>query len=324
MAYLHHLKWIPVLTAVLFCCGCTGSFTAEKNLTGSGFLFDTHCTWQIYGNNSSDTLREITDSMEGMNASFDLCYDLPPEELPDEECYEQCVDLTVQLTERYGRGVSMTAGTLTGLWGISQGAVRIPGEDEIASALGTVTHDGTIADGTRYDFGAAAKGYACDEAYRILSGSDTGYAVISLSSSTLLYGRKPDGALFRAGITHPEGEGYLGIIETEAAFVSTSGGYERYFEADGRRYCHILDLSTGYPAETDLASVTVIVPAETENGGILSDFLSTLICLRGADEIETWLAYDEFFVVAADSQGRIYTDFDGFIPDPESGWKMNP
>lgn len=70
--------------------------------------------------------------------------------------------------------------------------------------------------------------------------------------------------------------------------------------------------------------MTVIVPADTENGGILSDFLSTLIYIRGTAEIDKWLAYEEFYLVAADSDGRIYTDFDGFTPDQDGGWTMNP
>jgi thiamine biosynthesis lipoprotein len=320
MAFLRHIKQIPVLAAALLCCSCvSGQHLSE----GSGFFFDTHCTWQIAGENPTAVLDEISGAMESLDVAFDLCYDMPPASLPDEDCYGRCMDLTVQLTERYGTGVSMTCGALTDLWGISDGTYHIPDDDEIAAALETVTHDGTVADGTRYDFGAAAKGYACDEAFRILQNSGAEYGVISLSSSTLLYGKKPDGSLFRAGITDPDGEGYLGIIETEAAFVSTSGGYERYFEADGQRFCHILDLTTGRPAETDLASVTVIVPAENENGGILSDFLSTLICIRGTAEMEEWMAHEEFFVVAADSAGRIYTDFAGFIPDESSGWKLN-
>lgn len=320
MAKLRHIKWIPVLAAALVFPGCS----AVPDLSaGSAFLFDTHCTWQISGGDP-ELMEEISGSMESLSAAFDLCYDLAPDSLPDDGCYTRCAELTAELTEKYGRGVSVTCGALTGLWGISGGTGHIPAEDGIASALETVTHDGTLTRGTRYDFGAAAKGYACDEAYRILKNGGADYGVVSLSSSTLLYGEKNDGSPFRAGITDPDGEGYLGILETPAAFVSTSGGYERYFEADGELYCHILDLDTGYPAETDLASVTVIVPAETENGGILSDFLSTLVYIRGTEEIDKWLAYEEFYLVAADSDGRIYTDFDGFTPDRDGGWTMNP
>lgn len=309
-------KITAVLTAALLLSSCgAGNVSAES----SRFVFDTYASFKISGSGSAEILENLTEHLQTVSDTFDLCYDLPAAELPDSGIYDHCLSQSLVLTETYGRGVSMTCGALTSLWGISDGDYHIPDEDEIRSALRTVSDDGTLADGTWLDFGAAAKGYACDEAYAMLTGTETEYAVISLGSSTLLYGQKPDGK-FRAGITHPDGDGYLGIIETDAAFVSTSGGYERYFEADGQRFSHILDLETGRPAETDLVSVTVIVPASAENGGFLSDWLSTMIYIGGTAELDRWLAYEEFSVVAADETGSIRTDFDGFIPDGNSGF----
>jgi thiamine biosynthesis lipoprotein len=86
------------------------------------------------------------------------------------------------------------------------------------------------------------------------------------------------------------------------AYVSTSGGYERYMEIDGVTYSHILDLNTGYPSTTDLASVTVY----TDNG-LLSDFLSTYIYLDGTDNISKYLHSDDYKVIAIDINNHIYT-----------------
>lgn len=299
------------LTAVLLLLSscAPGNSPAEA----SEFVFDTYASYKVCGADAAHTLDLLSQRMNELNGIFDLCYDVPADQLPENAVYTDCLELGRSFTEQYGPGVSMTCGSLTSLWGISDGKYHIPDENEIAAALAEVT------DGTWLDFGAAAKGYACDEARRILDTTGTQYAVISFSSSTLLYGQKPDG-LFRAGITHPDGNGYLGIIESEAAFISTSGGYERYFEADGQRFTHILDLETGRPAETDLVSVTVIVPASAENGGILSDWLSTLIYMEGTEELDKWMEYSEFSVIAADESGKIYTDFDGFTPDSGSGY----
>lgn len=301
---------------MLFTLTACGTERIETN----GFLFDTYTSVVISGTGET-TADDLNASLTGLSDAFALCYTADAADLPENPVYDDCLSQVLDLSAKYGGGVNVTCGALTSLWGISDGTYHIPSDAEISDALATVTDDGTFTDGTKLDFGAAAKGYACDEASRILSESGADYAVVDLSSSTLLWGQKPDGSKFRAGITHPDGNGYLGIIETDAAYLSTSGGYERYFEADGQRFSHIMDMSTGKPAETDLVSVTVIVPAETEGGGILSDFLSTLIWIEGSAQLEKWLAYEEFCVIAADENGILYSDFTGFTPDENSGYR---
>ena len=70
----------------------------------------------------------------------------------------------------------------------------------------------------------------------------------------------------------------MGVLELSEGFVSTSGVYEKYFEQDGILYHHLLDPSTGYPAENNLLSVSVV--AQT---GVLSDLLSTACFVLGLD-----------------------------------------
>lgn len=119
---------------------------------------------------------------------------------------------------------------------------------------------------------------------------------ISTGSSVLFYG---DGR-FDVSITNPGG-GLLAEVKTNQGFLSTSGGYERYFEANGKTYCHIIDPKTGYPAETDLTTVTVFC-----DSGIESDFLSTMIFLDGSENIGKYLNSDNFKIFAADKNKKLY------------------
>jgi thiamine biosynthesis lipoprotein len=171
-----------------------------------------------------------------------------------------------------------------------------------------------------------AKGYACDRARAILdSKKDISSAIITTGSSTLLYGAKQDGSDFSAAVRNPDGSGsYLGVIKTKQCFISTSGGYERFFEADGKKYSHILDTQTGYPVETDLASVTVVCPFDgTDYCGLKSDFLSTLIYMDGTKKLDSYINTGDFFVVAADINGNIYTSKAiDFTLNEESGYRL--
>ncbi|MFR7952099.1 MAG: FAD:protein FMN transferase [Ruminococcus sp.] len=76
--------------------------------------------------------------------------------------------------------------------------------------------------------------------------------------------------------------------------VVTSGGYERYFEEDGKTYIHIINPRTGYPADGDLLSVTIV-----SRDGTLADGMSTALYIMG---------YEKSLSILAAAQGRIQCD----------------
>ena len=105
-------------------------------------------------------------------------------------------------------------------------------------------------------------------------------AVVSVGGSILAWGDyNKSGDKWKIAVSHPRNEGeYLGVHSIDEGFVSTSGDYERYFEENGKRYHHIIDATKGYPAETDVISVTVVC-----DSGLLSDALSTACFILGEE-----------------------------------------
>jgi thiamine biosynthesis lipoprotein len=107
--------------------------------------------------------------------------------------------------------------------------------------------------------------------------------VISVGGSIAVSGVRDDGKPWKIGVRNPFGNqnDYFAklVISDSLAFISTSGSYEKQFEKDGKKYHHILDLTTGYPVDTDLVSVTV-----KADSGFLSDALSTLCFVLGENE----------------------------------------
>lgn len=187
----------------------------------------------------------------------------------------------------------ITVGEITKLWDFGGENQRLPSENEIKEKLTFVTYSDvkvtdttvTIAEGQSLDLGAIGKGAACDRIKTLLSATSTDSAVISVGGSLLLYGKKD----FTIGITNPENDQTaMGSLELSDTFVSTSGNYEKFFTQDNKTYHHILDATTGYPADSRLLSVTVIC-----DSGLLSDALSTACYIRGYHQsLELLKQYD--------------------------------
>lgn len=139
--------------------------------------------------------------------------------------------------------------------------------------------------GTMLDLGGAVKGYASARLMELFREQGVSSALVNLGGNVQVLGTKPDGSLWRIGIEDPEREGNIAALSLTDTAAVTSGGYERGFEEDGRRYHHLLDPETGYPAEGGLLSVTVLTP-----DGALADMLSTALFVMGRERAEAFVA----------------------------------
>lgn len=182
---------------------------------------------------------------------------------------------------------TLFSGELKDLWQIENGGY-IPTDEEIAQTLENLSNASikienktadlrviSISDG-KLDLGALGKGAACDEAIKFLKQQKVENALVTVGGSVGAIGKDP----YKIGVRNPFGgqNDYFAILNITNCFVSTSGDYEKYFEKDGVRYCHIFDAKTGRPVQNDITSVTVVA-----DNGILSDFLSTAIFCEGIE-----------------------------------------
>ena len=122
------------------------------------------------------------------------------------------------------------------------------------------------------DLGGYAKGYALDNAAQYLRSQGVKNALINIGGNIIAIGQHGDKP-WRVGIQDPRGPSALASINLADGWaIGTSGDYQRYFELNGKRYCHIIDPRLGYPAQ-GLEAVTIVVPPQA-NAGTLSDVLS--------------------------------------------------
>ena len=132
--------------------------------------------------------------------------------------------------------------------------------------------------GMEIDFGGFGKEYAADRAAALISSEGVRHAYINLGGDIRAVGPQPDGKPWVIGIKDPRKvDGIVATIPIESGALATSGDYEKYFEKDGARYCHILNPFTGRPVN-HWRSVSVVAPVAIAAGSY-----STIAMLKEAD-----------------------------------------
>jgi thiamine biosynthesis lipoprotein len=198
--------------------------------------------------------------------------------------------LSRELAISTGGAFDVTVGPLVREWATCLKSGTIPTPSRIEALLALVNGREVEVDegrrtaflpkvGQSVDLGGIAKGYAADRVLEIYRDYGITSGVIDLGGNVFVLGRKADGQPWRVGIQDPEDErGFpLFVLEVVDKTVVTSGGYERYTVLGGVKYHHILDPRTGWPAETDLLSSTVVGDISS-----VADGIATAISVMGS------------------------------------------
>jgi FAD:protein FMN transferase len=152
--------------------------------------------------------------------------------------------------------------------------------------------------GMELDFGGIGKEYAADRAAVVLDSLGVRHGWVNLGGDIRVVGPRPDGRPWSFGIAHPRRAGeVIASVWLSRGALATSGDYERYLESQGRRYGHILDPRTGWPA-SHWQSVSVVAPACLAAGAA-----STVAMLMEA-QAPAWLESQGLEYLAIDADGR--------------------
>jgi thiamine biosynthesis lipoprotein len=182
-----------------------------------------------------------------------------------------------------------TIGPVIRIWDFRE--KTIPESIALTNRLNMVDYKALIIEGNEaflsrkgmsFDTGGIAKGYAADRAEEVLKRMGIKAGLIAIAGDIKAFGVKPDGKPWRIGIRNPRAAGedddIMATVGLMDEAVSTSGDYERFFIKGGKRYHHLLDPKTGYPAE-GFISVSVIT-----GSAVLTDGFSTGVFVMGPEE----------------------------------------
>ena len=273
--------------------------TSAEPISGTDMFFDTVVTITLYGEDKQQYIDECFDlaryyenlfsntveesDISRINAAAGEFVEVDPETI-------ELLNAGLEYGEISNGRFDITVGKLSDLWHFSENDGEVPDDSDISQVIANiddaavVIKDHTVAlinPEAKLDLGGIAKGYIADRMRDHLKSEGITSGIINLGGNVVVIGNKPDGSMYKVGIQKPfsDQNDVIAYVETDEKSVVTSGVYERYFYVDDTLYHHILDLSTGYPAETGLNSVTII----SENS-VDGDGLSTTCFLLGVAE----------------------------------------
>lgn len=199
------------------------------------------------------------------------------------------LESALDICKKSGGAFDISIAPLSMLWNFDESPTSPPSDELIQNLIGKIDYGEVEIDkenmtvsikdkGYAIDLGAVGKGAACELAVKSYEEYKVDYAIVAVGGSVGVYGEKPLGQSFTIGIRDPESDAgsTIATLSVKSGFTSTSGSYEKCFEYEGKNYFHILDPKTGYPAESDLVSVTVLC-----DSGSMSDALSTACFVLG-------------------------------------------
>lgn len=293
----------------------------EQEETRDVFAMDTYMTLKAYGEYAKEALDQAEAEITRLDKLWSVGESDSEVSQLNKKKEAKVSDETMQLllyakevSEATNDAFDITIYPLMELWGFTTQKYKVPTEAEIKEKLTMVNMDYVEIDrdtntvrlkgDAEIDLGGVAKGYTSQKVAEIFQKVGVEHGVVSLGGNVQAIGTKTDGSRWKVGIQAPDDSmDMVGSYEAEDESVITSGGYERYFEKNGKTYHHILDPKTGYPSDSDLTSVTII-----SKDGTMADCLSTTLFVMGKDKAEAyWKKHkEEFDMILVDKDSNIY------------------
>lgn len=305
-----------VISILFFSTGC--DIRQQKPVKADDFALGTIIHQEVYGANAQKAAEEVSNKIKELDALWTInnqggdinklnnyagkgYVKLNPETINILKSAREISDLSS------GAAFDITVAPLVKAWGFGTENPKVPANDVVKKLVSLVNYQDVLIDeatnsaslrlkGQMVDLGGIAKGYIGDMAIKIYKKNGITSAFINLGGHVVVLGNKPDGSAWRVAIQNPRGQNgvIVGVVSVADQAVVTSGDYQRYFIENGKRYCHIFDPRTGYPADSGLISVTIIASSSTEADGMSKAFVLGL--KKGMDLVKRYGKAEAIFI----------------------------
>ncbi len=313
---------VLIVLCTLSVCGCT---TQTQPVTYTDYYFDTVVSLTFYQNDGAKLAEEcfqlcetyenlLSRTMEGSDI-WRINHSNGSPVIVSAETYELIKEALFYCELTQGK-IDITIAPLIDLWKFTDNTEEHipPSHEDITALLAHVDYTQVVLGDNNtvtlqdpeaaIDLGFIAKGFIADQIKEYLTSQGVTSSIINLGGNICTIGNKPDGSTYTVGIQEPFAPAGTTIdtFTLSNSCAVTSGTYERYFTYNDTVYHHIIDATTGYPADNGLTSVTILCDSATE-----ADALSTTCFVLGADEALTQIrSMTDTECILIDEEGTIY------------------
>ncbi len=231
----------------------------------------------------------------------------------DRELFE-LAQRALRLSQLTNGAFDISFAAMDRIWKFDGSMNEMPSPEAIRQSVEKVGYRNIILDsaqcsiflrlpGMKIGFGALGEGYAADRCREMMLARGVQAGIVNATGDMSTWGRRPDGKDWNIGITNPfEKWSLIAVVPLKGGSVTTSGNYEKYVEFNGKRYSHIINPATGYPA-TGLTSVTVFGPGtEAANG-----FSTSLMVLGEKAGLQLIEQYPDYSCIMITDRGKVIT-----------------
>ena len=282
-----YISTISLLLAMGLLCSCNSTTSATEFLLDTVVTITADCDEETLAG-AFELCREYDELLNAHNEKSEISAINSGKTQVSKDTAE-LIAKAKEYSALSGGDFDLTVYPLSVLWDFKKSVV--PTKDEIEEALRSVDYDSVVINGTtvntggkKIDLGAIAKGYITDKVLEYLKQNGAKEGIINLGGNVYVFGDKE----YNVGIKKPYSNQNFAVLKLKNKTASTSGIYERYFEKDNKIYHHIIDPKTGYPAETDLLSATVIC-----DNSAMADAFSTICILKGKAEATRFIENED-------------------------------
>ncbi len=207
----------------------------------------------------------------------------------DKELYE-LIKRSLKVSDLTDGIFDISYASMDKIWKFDGSMKAMPSEEDIKASVERVGFQKIILNpeeqtvflkekGMKIGFGGIGKGYAADKTKEYLKELGVKAGVINASGDLVTWGKQADGSVWKVGVKNPENTAkIISWLDVDNTAIVTSGNYEKFVEFDGKKYTHIINPKTGYPA-SGVKSVSVLCSSAE-----LSDALATTVFIKGVKD----------------------------------------